>query len=267
MDKAREAASNIFATLEREVKIDSMDEGGQRLRDVRGEIRLQEVSFSYASRPNTRVLSHVSCEVPAGTSCALVGPSGSGKSTVAALVERFYDPGQGAVLLDGVDIRTLNVKWYRDQIGLVPQEPTLFATSILDNLRYGSPGATREQVQKACKAASIHEHIMGLPDGYDTFVGERGAQLSGGQVQRIAVARALLKAPRVLILDEATSALGKSRPLHVGLVGCRSVSWSGTTAGTEPTAGHHVQMLHLKPRCKRPSLWQSKVACAPILVP
>lgn len=138
---------------------------------------------------------------------ALVGQSGSGKSTVMALVERFYDPVAGAVLLDGADIRTLQLKWLRQQLALVNQEPTLFNVSIRDNIMYGRDNATEAEVVEAAKAANAHTFVSALPEGYDTIVGERGVQLSGGQKQRIAIARAVLKDPRVLLLDEATSAL------------------------------------------------------------
>lgn len=145
--------------------------------------------------------------IEAGTNVALVGESGSGKSTIVGLVERFYDPLRGAVLLDGVDIKTLNLRWLRSKVGLVQQEPVLFAGSVSHNIMLGTAGATQEQAEDAARAANIHEFICSLPDGYDTMVGEKGTQLSGGQKQRLAIARALLKDPRILLLDEATSAL------------------------------------------------------------
>jgi ATP-binding cassette subfamily B (MDR/TAP) protein 1 len=138
---------------------------------------------------------------------ALVGESGSGKSTIIGLIERFYDPLGGTVLLDGADLRSYNLGWLRRHVGLVSQEPLLFSGSIIDNIRFGSPNATLEQVQAAARAANAHDFISALPDGYDTAVGERGIQLSGGQKQRVAIARAVVKDPRVLLLDEATSAL------------------------------------------------------------
>ena len=145
--------------------------------------------------------------VAAGTTVAIVGESGSGKSTVVQLIERFYDPQSGTVLLDDVDIRTLNLHWLRAQIGLVSQEPVLFNMTVADNIRYGRPDATLESVIAAAKAANAHSFIEALPEGYDTLLGEGAIQLSGGQKQRVAIARAVVKDPKVLLLDEATSAL------------------------------------------------------------
>jgi ATP-binding cassette subfamily B (MDR/TAP) protein 1 len=145
--------------------------------------------------------------VEAGQTVALCGASGSGKSTAIQLVERFYDPDQGSVTLDGVDLRKLNVRWLRQQIGLVSQEPVLFSGTIAENIAYGKPGATRADVEAAAKMANAHDFIMEFPSGYDTDVGEKGGQLSGGQKQRVAIARAMVKNPAVLLLDEATSAL------------------------------------------------------------
>jgi ATP-binding cassette subfamily B protein len=153
------------------------------------------------------VLSRLNLTLSPGEVVALVGHSGSGKSTVAALLSRFYDPQGGSIALDGVDYGTLDIDWLREQVGVVSQEPILFATSILDNIRYGRPDAPLEAVIAAAKAANAHDFISTFPEGYDTLVGERGVKLSGGQKQRVAIARALLKDPRVLILDEATSAL------------------------------------------------------------
>jgi len=153
------------------------------------------------------VLNDMSLTIRAGTSVALVGQSGCGKSTTIQLLERFYDPRSGAVRVDGVDVRDLNVHWLRGQLGLVQQEPVLFARSIRENLLYGRPDATEEEMIDAAKRANIHNFVSQLPGGYDTFVGDRGAQLSGGQKQRIAIARAILRNPKVLLLDEATSAL------------------------------------------------------------
>ncbi|KAL0450565.1 UNVERIFIED_CONTAM: ABC transporter B family member 19 [Sesamum latifolium] len=147
---------------------------------------------------------------PAGKTVAVVGGSGSGKSTVVSLIERFYDPNQGEILLDNVDIKTLQLRWLRNQIGLVNQEPALFATTILENILYGKPDATMAEIEAAASAANAHSFITLLPNGYNTQVGERGVQLSGGQKQRIAIARAMLKNPKILLLDEATSALDAS---------------------------------------------------------
>uniref|UniRef100_A0A0E0H1N7 MDR-like ABC transporter n=1 Tax=Oryza nivara TaxID=4536 RepID=A0A0E0H1N7_ORYNI len=180
---------------------------GRCLDEVHGNIEFKEVAFSYPSRPDVMIFRDFSLFFPAGKTAAVVGGSGSGKSTVVALIERFYDPNQGQVLLDNVDIKTLQLKWLRDQIGLVNQEPALFATTILENILYGKPDATMAEVEAAATSANAHSFIALLPNGYNTQVGERGLQLSGGQKQRIAIARAMLKNPKILLLDEATSAL------------------------------------------------------------
>ncbi|OEL31856.1 ABC transporter B family member 19 [Dichanthelium oligosanthes] len=180
---------------------------GRCLDEVHGNIEFKEVAFSYPSRPDVMIFRDFSLFFPAGKTAAVVGGSGSGKSTVVALIERFYDPNQGQVLLDNVDIKTLQLKWLRDQIGLVNQEPALFATTILENILYGKPDATMAEAEAAATSANAHSFIALLPNGYNTHVGERGLQLSGGQKQRIAIARAMLKNPKILLLDEATSAL------------------------------------------------------------
>ncbi|KXZ51733.1 hypothetical protein GPECTOR_11g18 [Gonium pectorale] len=174
---------------------------------VQGEIELRGVDFAYPSRPDVLIFSNFSLRVPAGKTVALVGSSGSGKSTVVQLIERFYDPLAGSVTLDGRDLRSLPLKWLRKQVGLVSQEPTLFATSIYENIAIGLSGCSAEEVEAAARAANAHTFISNLPQGYETQVGERGVQLSGGQKQRIAIARAILKSPKVMLLDEATSAL------------------------------------------------------------
>nr|GFA09766.1 ABC transporter B family member 19 [Tanacetum cinerariifolium] len=163
--------------------------------------------FCYPSRPDVLIFRNFSIFFPAGKTVAVVGGSGSGKSTVVSLIERFYDPNEGQILLDNVDIKTLQLRWLRDQIGLVNQEPALFATTILENILYGKPDATTAEIEAATSAANAHSFITLLPNGYNTQVGERGVQLSGGQKQRIAIARAMLKDPKILLLDEATSAL------------------------------------------------------------
>ncbi|GFR42553.1 hypothetical protein Agub_g3460 [Astrephomene gubernaculifera] len=174
---------------------------------VSGEIELRGVDFAYPARPDVLLFSNFNLHVPAGKTVALVGSSGSGKSTVVQLIERFYDPLAGCVMLDGVDLRQLPLKWLRKQVGLVSQEPTLFATSIYENIAIGMPGCSADEVEAAARAANAHGFISHLPLGYKTQVGERGVQLSGGQKQRIAIARAILKSPKVMLLDEATSAL------------------------------------------------------------
>ena len=176
------------------------------LKNVKGNVCYEDVSFHY-SDDDTPVLSHVSFEIPAGKSIALVGPSGSGKTTICSLLPRFYDVTEGRVTIDGNDVRKLTLESLRSQIGLVSQDVYLFGGSIKDNIAYGKPDATMDEIVDAAKKANIHDFIMDLPDKYDTFVGERGTRLSGGQKQRISIARVFLKNPPVLILDEATSAL------------------------------------------------------------
>ncbi|XP_078435341.1 ABC transporter B family member 3-like isoform X2 [Wolffia australiana] len=201
------AAYELYKTIKRTPEIDAYDERGLTLADLRGEIVLRAVSFSYPARPNEPILSSFSLMIPSGTTAALVGQSGSGKSTVISLIERFYDPQAGAVLIDGVDLRKLKLRWIRGKIGLVGQEPALFAASIRDNIAYGKDGATEDELRAAAELANAAKFIDEMPQGLDTMVGEHGAQLSGGQKQRIAIARAILKDPRILLLDEATSAL------------------------------------------------------------
>ncbi|XP_019165678.1 PREDICTED: ABC transporter B family member 9-like [Ipomoea nil] len=208
LNKAKDSAASIFDILDRKHKIDSSSEQGTTLTSVRGDIELQHVAFKYPTRPDIEIFKDMCLTMPAGKTCALVGESGSGKSTVIGLVERFYDPDSGEVLLDGVPIEKLNLSWLRQQMGLVSQEPVLFNDRIRDNIAYGKQGnVTEEEIIEAAKASNAHNFISSLPHGYDTPVGERGTQLSGGQKQRIAIARAILKDPRILLLDEATSAL------------------------------------------------------------
>jgi len=203
--RASGAAQRVFELLDRQPAIEAA--GGEQLPAVAGRVAMEEVSFRYPTRPDVGVLSSVSLEIRPGESVAIVGPSGAGKSTIAALLGRLYDPDGGRVLLDGRDLRSLDPAWLRRQIGVVAQEPLLFSTSIAENIRYGRPGASDEEVEQAARAANAHQFISAFPDGYLTQVGERGVQLSGGQKQRVAIARAVLKDPRILILDEATSAL------------------------------------------------------------
>ncbi|GAB9473867.1 Multidrug resistance protein abc superfamily [Globisporangium polare] len=204
---ARAAAFDVFAVIKRASLIDPLSEQGAKLPNVTGAITIQDVTFAYPSRPEVMVCSNYNLTIQAGETVALVGPSGSGKSTIVSLLERFYDPLSGCVKLDGVDVRELNVKWLRAQVGLVGQEPALFATSIMENIRYGAPSATDAQVVEAAKMANAYNFIQDFPQGFATEVGERGTQLSGGQKQRIAIARAIIKNPPILLLDEATSAL------------------------------------------------------------
>lgn len=175
---------------------------------IRGAVEFRNVTFAYPSRSQQVVLEEFSLTLPPGKVTALCGLSGGGKSTVASLLERFYEPNLGCILLDDEDISKLDPSWLRrDVIGFIKQEPVLFASSVLENIRYGRPEATDEEVRAAAKLANADEFIRSFPEGYSTVVGERGVAVSGGQKQRIAIARALLKNPRVLILDEATSAL------------------------------------------------------------
>lgn len=190
-----------------ETKPEIVDAADARpLKNVKGNVCYEDVSFHY-SDDDTPVLSHVSFEIPAGKSIALVGPSGSGKTTICSLLPRFYDVTEGRVTIDGNDVRKLTLESLRSQIGLVSQDVYLFGGSIKDNIAYGKPDATMDEIVDAAKKANIHDFIMELPDKYDSFVGERGTRLSGGQKQRISIARVFLKNPPVLILDEATSAL------------------------------------------------------------
>nr|CCA17464.1 hypothetical protein OsI_03383 [Albugo laibachii Nc14] len=204
---ARAAAFGVFKVIDRPSEIDVLKEVGQKLENVKGKIDINNVTFAYPSRPEVCVCREYSLTIHPGETIALVGPSGSGKSTIVAILERFYDPLQGNVALDGQNLKDLNVKWLRQQIGLVGQEPSLFATSIMENIRLGFPSASDEQVLEAAKMANAFDFIMEFPQGFNTEVGERGAQLSGGQKQRIAIARAIIKNPPILLLDEATSAL------------------------------------------------------------
>ncbi|KAJ7552066.1 hypothetical protein O6H91_06G040200 [Diphasiastrum complanatum] len=201
------AAHRIFEVLRRVPPIDTDSDEGQVLQSVEGTLQLTDVQFAYPSRAEELVLRNLNLDIPAGKTVALVGSSGCGKSTVIGLLERFYDPLKGSVLLDGIDIKGLQLRWLRKQIGLVSQEPALFATSIKENILYGKEDASMDEVVSAAKLSNAHDFIQILPLHYDTQVGERGVQMSGGQKQRIAITRAIIKDPKILLLDEATSAL------------------------------------------------------------
>ena len=205
MQKGLSGFRRFLDVMETESEIRDADNAAE-LTDVKGHVRYDHVSFHY-NDDETPVLSDISIDIPAGKSIALVGPSGSGKTTICSLLPRFYDVTGGSITVDGKDIRGLTLKSLRSQIGMVQQDVYLFCGSIRENIAYGKPGASMEEIIDAAKKANIHEFIMSLPDGYDSFVGERGTRLSGGQKQRISIARVFLKNPPILILDEATSAL------------------------------------------------------------
>lgn len=205
MQKGLAGFRRFLDVMETEPEIEDAPDA-RPLENVKGRVCYEDVSFHY-SDDDTPVLSHVSIEIPAGKSIALVGPSGSGKTTICSLLPRFYDVTGGKITIDGKDVRTLTLKSLRSQIGMVQQDVYLFAGTIRDNIAYGKPGASMDEIIEAAKRANIHDFIQELPDGYDTYVGERGARLSGGQKQRISIARVFLKNPPILILDEATSAL------------------------------------------------------------
>ncbi|WP_343208693.1 ABC transporter ATP-binding protein [Anaerolentibacter hominis] len=205
MQKGLSGFRRFLAVMETEPDIQDEPDASV-LQNVKGDVSYEDVSFHY-SDDDTPVLSNVSFRIPAGRSIALVGPSGSGKTTICSLLPRFYDVTGGRVTIDGQDVRKLTLESLRSQIGIVQQDVYLFCGTVRENIAYGKPGASMEEIIAAARKANIHEFIEELPDGYDTFVGERGTRLSGGQKQRIAIARVFLKNPPILILDEATSAL------------------------------------------------------------
>lgn len=209
------AASKIYTTIDRVSALDSLSSEGAKLDKVEGEIELRNVRMIYPSRPEVTVMDNFSLKIPVGKTTALVGASGCGKSTIIGLVERFYKPVRGEIYLDGYDIASLNLRWLRQQISLVSQEPVLFGTTVYDNIRYGLVGTAyehaghdkqKELIEAAAVKAYAHDFITALPEGYQTNVGERGFLFSGGQKQRIAIARAICSDPKILLLDEATSA-------------------------------------------------------------
>ncbi|KAM3681012.1 ATP-binding cassette sub-family B member 5 isoform 3-T3 [Ammospiza maritima maritima] len=204
---ARGAAYEIYKIINKKRLIDSSSKEGYKPDKLVGEIEFRNIHFSYPSRPDIKILKGLNLKVQTGKTIALVGASGCGKSTTVQLLQRFYDPDQGEITLDGRDIRTLNTKWLRENIGIVSQEPVLFATTIAENIRYGREDISDAEIEQAAKEANAFDFISRLPDKFNTMVGERGAQLSGGQKQRIAIARALARNPKILLLDEATSAL------------------------------------------------------------
>lgn len=205
MQKGLSGFRRFLAVIETEPDIVDAEDA-QPLENVKGNVDYEDVSFHY-SDDDTLVLSDVTFRIEAGRSVALVGPSGSGKTTICSLLPRFYNVTGGRILIDGKDIRHLTLESLRNQIGLVQQDVYLFCGTIRENIAYGKPGASMEEIMDAAKKANIHDFIMSLPDGYDSYVGERGTRLSGGQKQRISIARVFLKNPPILILDEATSAL------------------------------------------------------------
>jgi len=205
--KAKRAASVIFQMIDHKSEIDATSPEGDKIETCRGHVQIKDVQFAYPTRSEATVLKKMDLTITPGSVLALVGPSGCGKSSIVSLIERFYDPQEGQVLLDDKDIKSINPHSLRQNIGLVGQEPVLFSGTIAENIRMGKANATDEEVEAAARAANAHNFISEFPSKYNTDVGEKGAQLSGGQKQRVAIARAIIKNPAVLLLDEATSAL------------------------------------------------------------
>ncbi|KAM5203433.1 phosphatidylcholine translocator ABCB4 isoform 2-T2 [Hipposideros larvatus] len=225
---ARGAAYVIFDIIDNNPKIDSFSERGHKPDNIKGNLEFNDVHFSYPARANVKILKGLNLTVQSGQTVALVGNSGCGKSTTVQLIQRLYDPDEGMINIDGQDIRTFNVRYLREIIGVVSQEPVLFSTTIAENIRYGRGNVTMDEIKKAVKEANAYEFIMKLPQKFDTLVGDRGAQLSGGQKQRIAIARALVRNPKILLLDEATSALDSESEAEV-------------QAALDKTSGNQIQ--------------------------
>ncbi|XP_072945637.1 multidrug resistance protein homolog 49 [Epargyreus clarus] len=266
MASARASAGAIFAVLDRKPAIDSLSKEGQTP-ELDGNLKLSNVYFRYPARPDVQVLNGINLAINRNETVALVGASGCGKSTVLQLLQRMYDPDSGSVTATGNDLRNLNVRHLRNHIAVVGQEPVLFAGSIKDNIRMSNPSCTDEEIIVAAKQAYCHSFIKNLPEGYDTMIGERGAQLSGGQKQRIAIARALVRRPKILLLDEATSALDShseakvQRALDAAAFGRTTVMVSHRLAtvlnanrivfiekGEVVEEGTHEELLNLKGR-------------------
>ncbi|CAH0547999.1 unnamed protein product [Brassicogethes aeneus] len=212
---ARAAAAKIFQVIDNEPIINASKNNGEKIENLKGNIQFNKVSFNYPSRKAVQILNGLTFDIKAGQTVALVGSSGCGKSTCIQLLQRYYDPLEGEVTIDGKNLKDLDLTWLRNNIGVVGQEPVLFGTTILENIKYGKQDATQEEIIVAAKKANAHEFIKNLPNGYNTLVGERGTQLSGGQKQRIAIARALVRNPSILLLDEATSALDNNSEARV----------------------------------------------------
>uniref|UniRef100_A0A8C4I9G7 ATP-binding cassette, sub-family B (MDR/TAP), member 4 n=1 Tax=Dicentrarchus labrax TaxID=13489 RepID=A0A8C4I9G7_DICLA len=204
---ARGAAHKVYSIIDHKPSIDSFSEAGFKPDSISGDIEFKDIHFNYPARPDVKILNNLCLSVKSGQTIALVGSSGCGKSTTIQLLQRFYDPLEGSVFIDRHDIRSLNIRYLREMIGVVSQEPILFATTIAENIRYGRPDVTQKEIEQATKEANAYDFIMNLPDKFETLVGDRGTQMSGGQKQRIAIARALVRNPKILLLDEATSAL------------------------------------------------------------
>uniref|UniRef100_A0A8R1EDX5 ABC transporter domain-containing protein n=1 Tax=Caenorhabditis japonica TaxID=281687 RepID=A0A8R1EDX5_CAEJA len=201
------AAASLYAVIDRVPEIDAYSSEGATPEKVSGRIKVDSVEFTYPTRPDVQILKNVSLEAEPGQTVALVGSSGCGKSTIIQLLQRFYDPDAGTLYIDDIPIKDLNIKYLRQLVGVVSQEPNLFNTTIEQNIRYGRSDVDDDQITKALKEANAYDFVMKFPEGLNTLVGDRGAQMSGGQKQRIAIARALVRNPKILLLDEATSAL------------------------------------------------------------